>query len=262
MVTDSWEWQLYVADGAATGAVLALTGSIGLVEIIDQFRFSAEGETVPAPGAYDIPKRIRDEVAIAMDAASSCRVLGDELTVELAERTSGSTADEARALRLRTQIEDASAQAQEAALRARYHLRHLCQLALGVAQHIEHRDTEVLERAAAGVLFHDDTATPATTDRIALAGKTGTEVSVELAGLLSRMLHDRHSGSDASPQFVVAGPAGEVRVLVTEPGGIDLPGVQTFPPPVVVTEATARIVRELGPVLADAVLRWPPAPPS
>ena len=256
-VIDSLDWQIHVAEGAATGATMALTGAIGLVEIIDRFRFRASGAPIPVPGAYEIPAHIRERAGDAMDAVATCRVLTEEIAREDAAGVMG---DERRA-RLVAEVADASAQAQSASMQARRHLRHLCQIALGVAQFVEHDDIELVERAATGVLNHDDTATPATTDRIPLAGRTHDEVAVELAGLLARLLFDHASGNDADPRFTISAGRTEVAVAITPTGAIEVQGGDRFVAPARLADVAMAIGKKLadGPI-DEAVLSWPTRP--
>ncbi|MFA5885148.1 MAG: hypothetical protein WDA60_14955 [Acidimicrobiia bacterium] len=255
---DTAEWQLHVAEGAATGATMALIGAIGLVEIVDGVRYRDPTDPIPAPSAHDIPGRIRGHAFEAMEAAAACRIVADEL----AREADDDTPDEERRARLEAAVADASARAQSASLQARRHLRHACQIGLGVARHVsEGDDIELLERATTGTLIHDDTSTPATTDRIPLEGTTAAEIAVEITGLVARMLCDRSCGNDADPRFTITAGGTEVRVAVAENSDVDVQGLDRFDAPVDIAEVAAGILELLGDgPLDDAVLGWPSRP--
>lgn len=258
-ITDRASWSLDAAEEVATDAAVAHASALGLLELIDRFRFRDASDPIPAPGTADLPDVVRTHALDAMHGAASCRILVDDL-ISLQEGAGRPDLDEQTDALART-IGDASDRAQTAALAAHRALRHLAQVGLGVAQHAwEDDEVELLERTTIGVLTGRGTGTAASNDRLPLTGRTRLELSVELAGLIARMLCDQSSNIDPPSSFVItADGMPDLVVTIDVNGGVDVAGVQHFPGPVTITEVTALVLERVAD--ADALdrcsLQWP-----
>ena len=125
-------------------------------------------------------------------------------------------------------------------------MRRLAQIGLGVAQHSHDGDeVELLERTMVGV-FGDACSEMAATDAFPLVGRTRDECSVELAGLIARLICEQPlADDDGRLGFVcrVDGAAG-IPVEVTAEAGVTVEGTE-FPAPVTITEVTSAIIERI-----------------
>lgn len=228
-----------VADGAATAACDAVARAVGLLELIDRFRFRDVSDPIPAPGAYELPDAARGCALDAIHYVGLCRIVGDDPQA----------------------LARAANQAVEAARDAEAALRHLAQIGLGVGQHAnDGADVELLERAMMAVLDVDELACTAAADRFPLRGRTRFELSVELAGLVARMLCDAAGGTDGNPQVVLAAPGAPERTITIDGGDIVVDGFDRFEGPVTITDLTEQLLdayTEDGVVSGGLELRWP-----
>lgn len=233
-------WPVRIADGCATDASLAHATAVGLFEVIDRFRFADPAHPIPAPGLADLPDDVHRHALDAIHAAASATIL-----------TERSEPDDPA-------LDQAVARAQEAGLAAQRGLRHIAQIGLGVAQHSNDGDeVELLERTLIGVLVHDTAEVTAAEDAFPIVGRTRPEVSVELAGLIARMICEspRPAVVDHPAGFVVgADGADDVVVAVTPDGGVTVDEVD-FPAPVTITEVTALICSRIAAVDPSAIGR-------
>lgn len=272
LTTQSVERNPRSADWAATDAVEVLLVTRGLVELVDGFRFRDAGAPIPAPGTADAADEVRAHALDAVHAAATARILaGADSDPDELRAPDGSPEPDPAAMA-------AVDRAHEALAAARRVLRHLAQVGLGVAQHAyDDDDVELLERATVRVLSRDVFWT-ATEDAFPLRGTTGDEVSVELAGLIARMLCDAGVGEG----FTLVGPVGpgidvelapdrSLRLRTTDPGGgvlaplgweVDATGtaIRAFAGPVTITQVTSLVLRTLrdgfGADLSRLALRW------
>lgn len=252
------QWRLRLADGAATDAAAAHATALGVLEMVDRFRFRDVSDPIPAPGAAEIPDRIHTLALDALHAAASCRILVDDL---VASTNPGEVCE------IWANVQAASDRAMHAAAEAQRALRRLAQIGLGIAQHAyADDDVELLERMAIGILLGSDGGfgRAARDDQPGLDARWAPELSVELAGLIARMLCDQSSGADPYPSIaLVADGMPELVVAITEGGGVHVPGVARFEPPVSITAVSALVVERIadhGTSLAQVRLRWPSDP--
>ncbi|MFM8302845.1 MAG: hypothetical protein ACKOA9_00880, partial [Actinomycetota bacterium] len=176
----------------------------GLFELIDTFRFRDVGAPIPAPGSADLPDEIRAHALEALHAVATCRILAETAQ---AQSDAPAVSDE---------LLDAWIRAGDRHTDTEATLRRLAQIGLGVAQHAyEDDDVELLERAATMTLFRGGTSVPAAADGFGLVGSTRAELSVELAGMIARMLCDARPGSG----FTLHDASGALLTLDSAPAG-------------------------------------------
>lgn len=220
-------WPVRLAEGCATDTSLAHAVAIGLLEVVDRFRFADPGHPIPAPGTADLPDEIQRHALDAVHATASAHILV------------GEPEPDDRAL------DRVVARAQAADLAAQRGLRHLAQIGLGVAQHShDGDDVELVERTMIGVLVHDVAGVTAVDDAFPLVGGTREEVSVELAGAIARMICDEPHAEPHEPPigFAVAGDGIDpITVAITPGGGVTVDG-DHHDAPVTITEVTASII--------------------
>ena len=252
---DDARWQLHLADSATNELALAHAATVGLVDQIDRVRFRDAGEPIPAPGLYDLCDELHGHTFDAMHATATCRILVDDLA-------DADESDEERAFEAVIAAVGRSAVAAVSAGRA---LRHFVQIGLGVAQHADDDDdTELLERAMIGVLNAHPMRTSASADAFPFIGRTRCDLSVELAGVISRMLCDQSSGTDPEPILVLAAPgAPDIRIEIDDDGSIDVVHDayrRSFASTVMIVDVVSLILRTAtrhrGPHLAALKPRW------
>jgi hypothetical protein len=252
---DDARWQLHLADSVTSELALAHAALVGLADKIDRFRFRDGADPIPAPGIYDLLDQLQGHTVDAMHATTTCRILVDDLA-------EADDADEERAFEA---VITAVGRAAVAAVNAGLAVRHFVQIGLGVAQHAaDDDDTELLERSLIGVLNAHPTRTSARADALPFLGRTACELSVELAGVISRMLCDQSSGSDPEPVLVLGAPGTPDFVIeITDDGGVAVvhdTDRRSFPSSVMITEVVSLVLctatQTLGPNLANLTPRW------
>ena len=128
-------------------------------------------------------------------------------------------------------------------------------------------ETELLERSMIGVLNAFPMRTSASADAFPFVGRTACELSVELAGVISRMLCDQSSGTDPEPVLVLRAPGTpdmpEIMIEITDDGGVDIvhdTHRRSFPPSVTITDVVSVVLctatQTLGPNVANLTPRW------
>lgn len=236
------------ADVAANRAATAAVAALGVFELIDRFRFRDPAAPVPAPGADGAPEDVRQSALAALHAAASARILHGGLREravppDVVERDLPDLVglgpvvdlDHVGVLDDYDALVEARATAEQAAAQARWTLRRVAQIGLGVAQHAyEDDDTELVERACLTILV-DSTAAelhPVDDDHT-VRGRTRAEVGVELAGVIARFL----AVPLATARIEIAAPGAPVRSIgIADGGGLRIDGLGTFQEPVTVRE--------------------------
>jgi len=149
-------------------------------------------------------------------------------------------------------VDDAVMRAELGAIAARRGVRRLAQIGLGVAQHSHDGDeVELLERTMVAV-FADARSELAAIDAFPLVGRTRAECSVELAGLIARLICEQPlAGPDdhVGVRLVGAGHP-SIAVTVTADAGVMVDDT-TFAAPVTITEVTAAILDRVAEADAD-----------
>jgi hypothetical protein len=255
---DDARWQLHLADSVTNELALAHAATVGLVDQIDRFRFRDAADPIPAPGIYDLLAELQGHTVDAMHATTTCRILVDDLA----------EADEAHEERAFEAVIAAVGRTAVIAASAGRAIRHFVQIGLGVAQHaVDDDETELLERSMIGVLNAFPMRTSASADAFPFVGRTACELSVELAGVISRMLCDQSSGTDPEPVLVLGAPGTpdmpEIMIEITDDGGVDIvhdTHRRSFPPSVTITDVVSVVLctatQTLGPNVANLTPRW------
>jgi len=236
-------WPVKVADGCATDAALAHATAVGLYEVTDRFRFADPAHPIPAPGTADLVDEIHGHALETIHAAATVHALTHDDSTDPAALT------------------DAVTRSQHHCDAARRGVRHLAQIGLGVAQHSNDGDeVELVERTMVAVL-DGERVTLAADDDVPLVGRTGAELSVELAGLIARMICERPlTPADAPVGFVLtAGGDDLLTVEITADGGVTLDDAD-FAAPVTITEVTgtavARVTARDPGAIGRLTIRW------
>jgi hypothetical protein len=242
MTMETWmtdlPWPVHLADGYATDAALAHATAVGLFEVIDRFRFADPANPIPAPGTADLPDEVHRHALDAIHAAATVQILSghDDLDPDA--------------------LDDAVARAEMGSITARRGVRRLAQIGLGVAQHSHDGDeVELLERTMVGVLADEGSAVAAVDD-FPLVGRTRDEISVELAGLVARLICEQPlADADDRLGFVLAAPAIQpIVVAITSGGSVEVDDAH-FAAPVTITEVTASIIERVTAIDPAAIGR-------
>ena len=202
--------------------------SIGLFEVVDRFRFADPAHPIPAPGVADLPDEIHRHALDVIHAAATVHILSGDAAVDPAA------------------VDDAVMTAELGTVAARRGVRRLAQIGLGVAQH-SHDDDEVelLERTMVGVLA-DERSEMAATDAFPIVGRTRDECSVELAGLIARLICEQPlAGADDRLGFVLAADGiAPITVSIGRDGSVTVDDID-FAAPLTITEVTSAIIERI-----------------
>ena len=252
---DDARWHLHLADSVTNELALAHAAVIGLAEQIDRCRFRDVDDPIPAPGIYERLDELQGFTVDAMHATTTARILVDDLA----------DADDAEEARIFEAVLAAVGRTALAAANGGRAIRHFVQIGLGVAQHAhDDDDTELLERSMIGVLNAHPGRTSARGDAFPFVGRTVCELSVELAGVISRMLCDQSSGSDPEPVLVVGAPGmADLTIAIQEDGGIDIlldAERRSFLPCAPITDVVSAVLcaatRAPGTAVTSLTSRW------
>jgi hypothetical protein len=198
---------------------------------VDELRFGEEGDLVPAPGLPKLVDRLENDARDVCDLSDRVLILARD-------------PDQTDELEARIEIEvDA---AEEGADESERVARRIAQLAFGVSSGLEGNErVQRLDRAAVSVLHPPPgTGIPVglVEDGLEFFSRHAPELSVELGGIICRMLVDRNVIVTFGPVELHVGPDETFHVSTPE-------GDRAWDSPVYVAEparAIAKIMKKRG----------------